>query len=173
MTRDTSTDAITAALIDRYAVILRTLAGWGILADSSTAVYPGLWLPLPQEPFPAAYVYLAGVQHDFTQGRGIRRDICTITVRILGGPITPGYKFNPETKVYEMVTAVVNELGFRPFLQDPTDGNAPFRYLDPNTRQSIGAVGRIAGFSYGEQGNFVGIEIPSTCPLIIPMGRIS
>lgn len=173
MPRDTSTDPITKALIERYVPIISQVSGWGELTSGDKAIYPQLGLPQPQEPFPAAYIYLANQTHDWTQGQGIRRDINTINIRIIGGPITPGYKFVPELKVYEVLTGVVNELTYRPYLQDPDKNNEPFRYLDPNQHQTVGQIGRIGVFNYSDQGGYIGIEIPSIVALIFKIGRVS
>ncbi len=176
MARDVTLDGITDTLIIRYVTVLSPLAGWGTLAGTTNrAVYPHLGLPMPSEPFPAGYVYLAGVSHA-PLGTGQRMDTYRINIRILGGPVTPTYKVQPESAVYQMVTAVTSELLYRPFLQDPTAGqnNAPFRYLDTKNPVTVGDLGRIQAFSYGaDQGAFVGIEIPTTVGLTIHVGRLS
>ncbi len=175
MARDVTNDAITDTLIQRYVTVLSPLAGWPTVSGTTKAVYPHLGLPMPQEPFPAAYVYLAGVRHS-PQGSGQRLDTCMIAIRVLGGPVTPGYKFNAESKVYQMVTAITSELQYRPYLQDPTAGqnNAPFRYIDTRAPVTVGDVGKIQAFSYGiDQGSWVGIEVPTTVGLTIHVGRIS
>lgn len=175
MPRDVTIDSITDTLIQRYVLILANLAGWGTLASGAKAVYPHLGLPFPQEPFPAGYVYLAGVTPDQTQGTGIRRDVYAVTVRIIGGPGTPNYRVNAESAAYQMVTGVLNELFYRPYLQDPTAGqnNAPFRYVDPNGKLKLGNPGRITNIAYADQGGFIGIEIPTTIALIFDVGRVS
>lgn len=173
MPRDTTNDAIVDSLIQRYVTVLKPLSGWG-QATAGAAVYGELGLPMPQEPFPACYVYLAGQTHDYSQGTSIRRDINNIMLRIIGGPITPQYKYDAERKVYQMVTAVVSELDYRPYLQDPTNSDAPFRYLDPNGKLSVGNIGRIQGFNYGaDLGSYIGIEIPTTAVLIFNVPRLS
>ena len=172
MSRDTSTDTITSSLIERYCIILRQLDGWGVLADTTKAVYHGLYASQPQEPFPCAFVYLQGIVPDYSQGRGLRRDVCTIGVRILGGPVTPNYKFNAEEKMYEMITGVVNALAYRPFLENPLDNDEAFRYLDPNDRQHTSPLGRVQNFNYSDKGNYVGIDVPCIAPLRIPFGRV-
>ena len=172
MARDTSTDDITKSLIERYVAIEKQLSGWGVFTSGDKAVYPELGLPMPQEPFPAMYIYVSGVAYDWSLlHQGIRRDTYTINLRLIGGPITPNYKFVPEIKVYEMLTGVVNELVYRPFLNDPITGEA-FRYCDPNNRAIVGNVGRITGYSYGEQGAYVGIEVPAVVSLLIRLGRL-
>lgn len=168
MARDTSFDGITDDLIERYVAVLSRLNGWG----SREAVYNGLIIP--QEPFPAAYVYLSSQPHDYAQGTSFRRDINNVVIRILGGPETPGYKANPWRAAYSMVTAVVNELDYRPYLQDPTTtNNDPFRYIVPEGQLQVGMVGRIQSFPYSDQGMFIGIEIPTTVTLAFNIGRIS
>src|SRR5579859_3344529 len=156
MPRDFTFDQIVDTLIQRYVTVLSPLTGWGQLTNpAQAAVYPHLGLPMPQEPFPAAYIYLAGQQHDFSQGESIRRDLNQVNIRIIGGPITPGYKVNAESAVYKMITAVVNELDYRPYLQDPTNNDSPFRYIDPNGKLTVGQVGRIQGYNYGDQGGYI------------------
>lgn len=169
MARDTSFDNITDGLIERYLTVLSPLNGWG----SPDAVYNGLIIP--QEPFPAAYIYLASQPHDYAQGSSFRRDINNVVIRILGGPETPGYKANPWRAAYSMVTAVVNELDYRPYLQDPRAGenDAPFRYIAPEGKLQVGQVGRIQSFPYSDQGMFIGIEIPTTVVLAFNIGRAS
>lgn len=179
MARDTSTDDIAKRLVERYVTILKPLANWGQLASGEAAVYPELGLPQPQEPFPNAYCYVAGIRHDWGLiHQGIRRDTYQVSIRILGGMITPGTRVAtgglrgevPEIAVYTMLNAVQNELVFRPFLNDP-DTNEAFRYVDPNNPAIIGDVGRVAGFSYSDQGTFVGIEVPAIVSLLIRLGR--
>lgn len=175
MARDTSFDDITYQLIQRIVTVLKPLSGWGLRADNTSAVYGHLGLPMPQEPFPACYCYLSSQTHDNTQGASVRRDINTVTLRIIGGPVTPTYKVNPEDAVYRMITAVVNELDYRPYLQDPTAGqnNATFRYVDPYGQLTVGTIGQIRAFNYSEQGSYVGIEIPVAVALVFNMGRVS
>ena len=179
MARDTSTDQITNDLIQRYVNILSPLAGWGVLRDGTKSVYPNLGLPMPQEPFPAAYVYVSGIAFDWgLLHQGIRRDIYTIGIRILGGMATPYTVVSsglfkgdfPEIAVYKMITSVVNELTYRPFLNDPISNNA-FRYLDPNSRASVNPITRVTNYSYSEQGSFIGMEVPASVTLIIKQGR--
>lgn len=179
MARDTATDQITNDLIQRYKTILSPLAGWGVLRDTSKAVYPQLGLPSPQQPFPAAYIYARGINFNWDLlHQGIRRDIYTIGIRILGGEVTPytvvaGGLFAgdfPEIAVYKMLTACLNELTYRPFLNDPAD-NASFRYLDPKNPASTLPIGQITGYSYGEKQAFIGIEIPASVSLLIKVGR--
>lgn len=172
MTRTTSFDAITDDLIQRYVAVLKPLAGWGQVGGTG-AVYGELGLPMPAEPFPACYVYLAGQQHDYSGGSSLRRDLNTVTLRIIGGPSTPGYKVHPERAVYAMVTAVVNELDYRPYLQDPSNSDAPFRYMDAAGKLQVGTVGRIQAFGYSDQGSYIGIEIPTLVALQFNMGRLS
>lgn len=171
MARDTSFDGITDDLIQRFVTILKPLAGWGQLAGSG-AVYGELGLPVPTEPFPCCHVYLAGQSHDYSAS-GFRRDINAVTLRIIGGPSTPGYKVHPERSVYSMITAVVNELDYRTYLQDPTNNNEAFRYIAPEGQLQVGAVGRIQAFSYADQGMFIGIEVPTVIVLTFNIGRIS
>lgn len=176
MPRDTSTDTITDDLLNAYVPVLSVLGGWGVNADGSKAVYSGLALPFPVEPFPQCHIFLSGQTHDFKQGTGSRRDIDTITIRILGGPTTPGYKFNTEHATYQMITAVVNELTYRRFLEDPTNNNQPFRYIDSEGKLAVGNIGRITAFAYSGtqgQGSFSGIDIPTTVGLFINIGRLS
>ncbi len=181
MARDTSTDQISNDLIQRYKAILAPLTGWGVLRDQSTAVYPQLGLPQPQQPFPAAYIFLRGIVSDWgLMHQGIRRDTYTIGIRILGGEVTPytvvsGGLFAgdfPEVAVYKMVTAVLNTLTYNPFLNDPVT-NVAFRYLDPNAKASTLPIGNITGFSYGDKQSFIGVEILATCVLQIKIGRLS
>lgn len=173
MPRDTSTDTLTADAVNRYVPILSLLNGWGIQADNSKAVYAGWALPLPREPFPAAYVYVAGQTHDYQQGTGSHRDTTTIMIRIVGGPATPNFRFNPELTVYGMITGVVNELSYRRFLEDPTNNDEPFRYIDSEGKLKVGAIGRITAFNYGgDQGLYAGIDIPTTVGWFINIGRI-
>lgn len=175
MARDTTNDGITDTLIQRYVTVLMPLSGWGTVSGATKAVYAHLGLPFPQEPYPAAYVYLAGVRHDFTIGSGQRIDLYSVTIRIIGGPASPTYKVNAESAAYQMVTAVTSELLYRPYLQDPTVGqnDAPFRYLDPKAKLTVGDVGRIQAYQYGDQGAYIGIEIPTTVGLTIHVGRVS
>lgn len=169
-----SFDAITDDLIKAFVPILSLVSGWGVLADGSKAVYGGLLLPFVQEPFPCAYIYMAGVTHDFGQGTGLRRDLYQVNVRLLGGPLTPSYRFNPEHQAYKMFTGVTNELTYRRYLEDPTNNNAPFRYIDPQSKLTISNSGqRIQAFDYAEQGKFAGIEIPTTIGLQLNIGRLS
>lgn len=181
MARDTSTDQITNDLIQRYVTILSPLAGWGVLRDSSKAVYPQLGLPTPQQPFPAAYIYVRGITSDWKMlHQGVRRDTYTIGIRLLGGEVTPytvvsGGLFNgvfPEIAVYKMITAVLNELTYRPFLNDPITNEA-FRYIDPNSAASVLPIGQVTGFAYGEKQAFIGIEIPASVSLQVNIGRVS
>lgn len=173
MARDTATDTITLDLIQAYVRVISLVEGWGVVTPYGVAVYGNLGLPFPREPFPACYVYFAGEEHDFRQGTGLRRDTEHINARIIGGPITPGYKFLPEDKVYQVLKGVVNELTYRRYLEDPTSNDAPFRYIDPEGKLTVGSIGRIQGFNYGEQGTFVGIEVPTTVMLAIKLGRLS
>lgn len=187
MARDTSTDQITNDLIQRYVTILSPLAGWGVLRPvppaptGLAAVYPQLGLPTPQQPFPAAYIYVRGLSFDWTLlHQGIRKDIYTLGIRLLGGEVTPytvvaGGLFNgdyPEIAVYKMLTACINELTYRPFLNDPTTNEA-FRYLSPDSKASVLPIGQVTGFSYGEKQAFIGIEIPASVTLQIKIGRVS
>lgn len=172
MARNTSTDDITLRCINRYVPILKLLTGWGLLNGNVPAVYAGLGLPFPQEPFPAAYIYLAAQRHA-RPSTGIRYDYLTITVRIIGGPVTPTYKFDAEDKVYSMITGVKNELFYRQYLEDPTSNNAPFDLILPEEKMTIKDTGRIQVFQYPPQGGFIGYEVPTTVGLNIKVGRLS
>lgn len=181
MARDTSTDGIAKDLIQRYVDILSTLAGWGTKTDSSRAVYPLLSIPYVQEPFPLGLIYLASVTHDWGLiHQGIRTDFYTTNIRIIGGAVSPSTRIPsgvmtgeiPELACYRMISGVTSELDYRPFLNDPTTGEA-FRYVDPNATQIVGNVSRITAFNFGDAGNYIGIEIPTTVGLRIKVGRLS
>lgn len=172
MARDTSFDTYTYDLLQAFAAVLRPLDGLGQVGGTG-AVYPRLGLPMPQEPFPAVYCYVGGVRCDYTQGSADRIDTITVVLRVLGGPVTPQYKVNPEDAVNKLVTAIINELDYRPYLQDPTNNNAPLRYLAPATKMRVEQVGRIQGFPYGDAGALVGIELTCTAALLFHMPRLS
>lgn len=178
MARDASFDDYTYQLLQQYVLVLRPLATLGQITVNSVttgAVYGHLGLPMPQEPFPCIYNYLGGIRPDYSQGKLVRRDVVTVISRIIGGPVTPTYKVNPEDAVNKLVTAVINELDYRPYLQDPTAGanDAPFRYIDPNGQVQVQSVGRTQAFGYSDQGAYVGVEITSAVALIFKMSRIS
>lgn len=173
MPRDTSTDQITNDLITVWAKIVANVSGWGVLSNGNKAVYPNLGFPQPQEPFPAGYIYLMGQSPDLVQGTGLRRDTITIATRIIGGPLTNEYATVPEIEVYKLITAVANELTYRRYLEDPTNNNQPFRYIDPQGKVTLQPYGRIRAFGYPSQGSYVGIELPATVILAIPVGRLS
>lgn len=177
MPRDTSFDTITDDLLQRFINIESVLAG---LATSTVpahdgitvAAYPDLGLPMPSEPFPAIYNYISGLQPDYTQGSSIRRDVVTVASRILGGPLSPTYKTNPERAVYKLVTAFLNEFDYRPHLEDPTNSDSPFRYLSAQGA-STRSVGRFTPYNYGDPPQpFAGIEIFSTVILQFNVARI-
>lgn len=102
-----------------------------------------------------------------------RLDTVTVVLRVLGGPVTPTYKVNPEDAVTQLVTAIINELDYRPYLQDPANADAPLRYIAPRSKVMVAQVGRIQGFSYSDQGAFVGCEITCTVDLLFHMPRLS
>lgn len=170
--RDTSFDTYTYDLLTAFVKVLRPLSGLGQVGGTG-AVYPHLGLPMPQEPFPAIYCYLGGVRCDYTQGSAVRVDTVTVVLRVLGGPVTPTYKVNPEDAVNRLVTAIINELDYRPYLQDPSNNDAPRRYLAPSTKVRVEQVGRIQGFAYGDQGAYVGTELTCTAALQFHMARLS
>lgn len=171
MARDTSFDTLTDDLLVAFVNVLSPLDGWGRIG-STPSVYPHLGLPLPQEPFPACYLDCS-MRPDYGQGTSVRRDLYTVFIRMIGGPATPGYKFNPEVAVNQMLTAVVNELDYRPFLQDPSNNNTPFRYLDPAGKVAVLDTGRTRAFSYSDQGNYIGRELTVSVGLQVNVGRIS
>lgn len=173
MARDTSTDQIGYDLIIAWQKVIANLSGWGTLASGGKAVYPDLGLPQPQEPFPAAYIYVAGISPDTGQGTGIVRFTYTVTTRIIGGPMTPRYKTVPELEAYKLVQAVENELSYRRYLEDPTNNNTPFRYIDPEGKVKVIPSTRIQVFAYSDQGGFIGIEVPATVMLSVHIGRAS
>jgi hypothetical protein len=172
MPRSTTFDGITYQLLQQYVLVLKPLSGLGQVGGTG-AVYGHLGLPMPQEPFPCIYNYIGGIRPDYSQGKPVRRDVYTIISRILGGPITPTYKVNPEDAVNSLITAVLNELDYRPYLQDPAASDAPFRYIDPGGQVQVVSVGRTQAFGYSDQGAYVGIEITSSVTLILNMGRVS
>lgn len=185
MARDTATDTISNDLIQRYVSIISLLDGLGIVTDASgtptgKAVYPNLGVPMPQEPFPSVYVYVGGIQSDWgLLHQGIRRDTYTVNLRLIGGMATPRtvvaqgtYEGDyPEVVSYKLLTGIINELTYRPFLNDPITNEA-FRYLDPNSKASTLPIAGIRSFNYSEQGNFIGIEIPASVTLQIKINRI-
>lgn len=173
MPRDTSTDRIAYDLLLAWQKVLENLTGWGTLASGAKAVYANLGLPQPQEPFTAAYIYIGGVYSDFGQGTGVVRFTYTVTTRILGGPMTPRYKTVPELESAKMLQAVMSELSYRRYLEDPTNNDTPFRYIDPEGKVKLNPVSRIQGFGYSDQGTYIGIEVPGTVMLAIPIGRAS
>lgn len=167
MPRDTSFDDYTYQVLVRGQAILQPLANLGQL-NGTGAVYIH-WM-IPQEPFPFIYLYNAGVTPDYGQGASGRVDTMLVNIHIVGGPVT-NYKTNPEDAVNKLVTAVINELDYRPFLQDPTTG-AALRYLDPRGCR-CGKAGRVQAFNYGELGNFTGCEIPLNVVLQYNVPRLS
>lgn len=172
MSRDTSFDNYTYTLLTAFVNVLRPLDGLGQVGGTG-AVYPRLGLPMPQEPFPAVYCYLGGVKPDYTFSAADRLDSVTVVLRVLGGPVTPMYKVNPEDAVNKLVTAIINELDYRPYLQDPSNNNAPLRYIAPRSKVMVSQVGRIQGFAYSDQGAFVGVELTCTVDLLFHMPRLS
>ncbi len=168
-----SFDSVTDDLISAYVRVVSLISGWGVLSSGAVAVYPSLSLPFPAEPFPSAYIYLAGQTGDQLQGTGTRKDITSVNVRILGGPATPDYKFNAEHKTYQMLTPVKNVLSYYRYLEDVSNNNTPFRYIAPENKVTIGNVGRIQAFSYEGVGKFIGIEVPTTVGLLLNVGRAS
>ena len=171
MARDTTTDDITLRLVDRLAEILRQLSGWGVLADGSKAVYAGLLLPFPQEPFPCGYCFVEAQDIDQTQGTGYHYITNFLVVRILGGPVTPKYRVNPERSVYSVLSGVVNELAYRRYLEDVN--GAPFPNIAPEGKLTVGRPRGMRKIDYGEQGGFAGMEVPATVKLSIHVGRRS
>jgi len=171
MPRPTDTDGLNAVIIARHAALLGTLTGWGTFSDLSPAIYPTLDTPMPQEPFPCAYVYFEDETHDYLGGTGYRCDVTTTMTRILGGPVTPHYQFNPEQKVYEMLKGVVNVYSYFRYLEDPLT-NEPMK-LDPEYKLSVGTIGKIRYFNYKDLGLFAGIEVPTTVGFKIHVGRNS
>ena len=169
--RDTSFDNITYTLLTAFVNVLSPLSGWGQLGDGSYAVYPHLGLPMPQEPFPALYMDCEA-RPDYTSGSSIRNDNYLVFLRMIGGPATPGYQFNPEDKVNQMLTAIINELDYRPFLQDPSNNDTPFRYLAPGATAHVVDSGRTRAFNYSDQGNFIGRELVVQIGLRFNVGRI-
>lgn len=169
MARDTSFDTMTYDLIQAYVAVFAPLSGLGQV-NNTGAVYGHLILPMPQEPFPAIYVYLGGIKPDYSQGSSIRKDVTTITARVIGGPVTPTYKVNPEDAIYRLATAILNELDYRPYLQNPTTGD-PLRYLVEGVK--VQPVGRAQAFDYSEQGKYAGLEISSIASLQYNVGRVS
>lgn len=165
-------DTIADDLVVAYVKVLQTLTGWGVLADSTKAVYPALGLPQPQEPFPAGYVYIAGVTSPEIVGTGKWVDIFSVHVRIIGGPITPRYKFDAEHAVYKLIEPVRSILRYRRYLEDPVT-NAPFNLIVPENKLTVSNMGAIRAFDYSEQGKFIGIEVPTTIGLILNVQRFS
>ena len=171
MARDTVTDDITLRLVDRLAEVLALLSGWGVLSSGEKAVYSGLLLPFPQEPFPCGYCYVEAQDVDQAQGTGYHYINNFLVVRILGGPVTPKYRINPERSVYTMASAVVNELAYRRYLENQA-GKA-FPNIAPDGKLTVGRPRGIRKIDYGEQGGFAGMEIPATVKLAIHVGRRS
>lgn len=175
MPRDTSFDTISYDLLVRFVHVESVISGLGsgvATHDGVTvAAYPHMGLPMPQEPFPAIYNFISGLQPDYSLGSTVRKDVYTITSRIIGGPNSPTYKVNPEDAANKLITAFINEFDWRPFLQDPTDSDSPFQYLAPDAMRQR-SVGRTTSFNYSDLGYFVGIEINSVVSLQFKMGRI-
>lgn len=175
-------DTITDELIQAYVAVIATASNIPVLDSGpnagTPAVYGTLGLPLPTEPFPAVYVYVAGIASE-PMGTGVWLDRYSVTVRILGGQVSPGtiqmvngVPYYPERAVYQVLTGVVNVLRFRRFLENPITG-VPFRYLAPREELKVGPIGRITAFQYAEQGGFVGIEVQTTVGLSLNVGRNS
>lgn len=173
MPRDTSLDTLWGDLIDRIVLIEQQLTLVATRTDTSAkAAYPNLNLPMPAGPWPAIYNYIAGIQPDYTGGASIRTDIITVIARCIGGPITPGYQFNPEDMALNVANSLINELDYRPFLQKPSDGTT-FKYLAP-MGVNVKLLGRNSQiFDYGgDQGKFIGVEVSITAPIKINVARI-
>lgn len=168
MARNTAFDALCFDLLTRVALIQRNMPGMekGQATERLSAT--------PQPPYPAFYNYVSAYIPDQGQGASRRIDRITITSRLIGGPLSAGYRFEYEDRMNSLITAYINEIDYRPFLQYPTRDDVPVwngAGVGPAST-TLGAIGSVRAFNYGQDALFVGIEIPIIVSVSLNMGRI-
>lgn len=104
---------------------------------------PRWWIPAGQEvQFRRFRNRIASIRSDHTQGRGVRVDILTVMMLLVGGGSGVGYTNEAEDWLNSMYYAVLGAFDNRPHLNDPTSGVA-FTHLFPSKAARILATNGI------------------------------